>query len=132
MPTSFLFGNIFFNKAPLHDGAAIIRNGRIHAAGCFLPFPTNNELAKELGARHRAAIGLSENSDAVTIVVSEENGVISVAMDGKLRRGFSRKTLEEYLESILIVEDKKAITDRVRGRFPFTRKGNGDKGEKNN
>ena len=119
--SSFLLGNIFFNKAPLHDGAVIMREGRIHAAGCFLPLSTNNEIVKELGTRHRAAIGLSENSDAVVVVVSEETGVVSVATDGELRRGFSRKTLEEYLSSLLINEDKKAITDRVKGRF--TRKG---------
>lgn len=119
--SSFLLGNIFFNKAPLHDGAVIMRGGRIHAAGCFLPLSTNNEIVKELGTRHRAAIGLSENSDAVVVVVSEETGVVSVATDGELRRGFSRKTLEEYLTSLLINEEKKAITERVKGKF--TKKG---------
>lgn len=109
--SSFLLGNIFFNKAPLHDGAVIIRNSRIHAAGCFLPLSSNNEIVKELGTRHRAAIGMSENSDAVVLVVSEENGVISVAMEGKLRRHFNQKTLETYLTKQLIKEDnKKHIT----------------------
>ncbi len=105
--SSFLLGNIFFNKAPLHDGAVIIRNSRIHAAGCFLPLSSNNEIVKELGTRHRAAIGMSENSDAVVLVVSEENGVISVAMEGKLRRHFNQKTLETYLTKQLIKEDNK-------------------------
>ena len=126
--SSFLLGNIFFNKAPLHDGAVIIREGRIHAAGCFLPLSTNSEIVKELGTRHRAAIGLSENSDAVIVVVSEETGVVSVASDGELRRGFSRKTLEEYLSSLLIHEDKKPITDRVKGKFK--RKGGKKKDER--
>lgn len=115
--SSFLLGNIFFNKAPLHDGAVIIRAGRVHAAGCFLPLSTNNEIVKELGTRHRAAMGLSENSDAVVLVVSEETGVISVAVDGELKRGFSSKTLEEYLTSLLINDNKLAITDRVKGKF---------------
>ena len=119
--TSFLLGNIFFNKAPLHDGAVIIRNARIHAAGCFLPLSTNNEIVKELGTRHRAAIGISENSDCLVIVVSEETGTVSLAMDGKLQRGFTRDELEKQLESLLIIEDKKPITDRVKGKF--TKKG---------
>ena len=124
--TSFLLGNIFFNKAPLHDGAVIIRNAHIHAAGCFLPLSTNSEIVKELGTRHRAAIGISENSDCVVVVVSEETGVISVAMDGKLQRGYDRGSLEKYLESLLVVEDKKAITERVKGKFRFKQKKGGD------
>ena len=127
--SSFLLGNIFFNKAPLHDGAVIIRNGRIHAAGCFLPLSTNGDIVKELGTRHRAGIGMSENSDAVVLIVSEENSIISVAVDGVLKRGFSRKTLEEYLISLLITEDKSAITERVnrvRGKI-FKRNGKGGK-----
>lgn len=129
--SSFLLGNIFFNKAPLHDGAVIIRAGRVHAAGCFLPLSTNNEIVKELGTRHRAAIGLSENSDAVVLVVSEETGVISVAVDGELKRGFSSKTLEEYLTSLLINDNKLAITDRVKGKFfgKKNKKGGEDDGE---
>ncbi|MBQ0109608.1 MAG: diadenylate cyclase CdaA [Clostridiales bacterium] len=129
--SSFLLGNIFFNKAPLHDGAVIIRAGRVHAAGCFLPLSTNNEIVKELGTRHRAAIGLSENSDAVVLVVSEETGVISVAVDGELKRGFSSKTLEEYLTSLLINENKLALTDRVKGKFfgKKNKKGGDDDGK---
>ena len=96
-PSFFLLGNIFFNKAPLHDGAVIIRNGKIYAAGCFLPLSTNNDLVKTLGTRHRAGLGMSENSDAIVVIVSEENGIISVAVDGVMKRGFSRKSLEEFL-----------------------------------
>jgi diadenylate cyclase len=115
--SQFLLGNIFYDKAPLHDGAVIIREGRVHAAGCFLPLSSNNEIIKELGTRHRAAIGMSENSDAVVLVVSEENGIISVAVDGNLKRGFNRKSLEKYLVSLLANDDKKNITDRVKGKF---------------
>lgn len=115
--SSFLLGNIFFNKAPLHDGAVIIRKGRVHAAGCFLPLSSNNDIVKELGTRHRAAIGMSENSDALVLVVSEETGAISVAVDGNLKRHLSRKKLEEYLVANLIEENKMHIADRVKGKF---------------
>lgn len=97
VPSFFLMGNIFFNKAPLHDGAVVIRNGRVYAAGCFLPLSTNNDLVKTLGTRHRAGLGMSENSDAIVVIVSEENGIISVAVDGVMKRGFSRKSLEDFL-----------------------------------
>ncbi len=127
LTSSFLLGNIFYNKAPLHDGAVIIRNGRVHAAGCFLPLSSNVEIVKELGTRHRAAIGMSENSDAVVLVVSEENGIISVAVDGELKRGFNKKTLESYLVSLLVNDDKKNITDRVKGKI--FRKGGNSKDE---
>jgi diadenylate cyclase len=93
--------NIFYNKAPLHDGAMIIRNHRVHAAGCFLPLSTKDDIIKNLGTRHRAAIGMSENSDAIVIVVSEETGTISLAIDGKLRRNYDYVSLKNKLESIL-------------------------------
>lgn len=125
--SSFLLGNIFWNKAPLHDGAVIIREGRVHAAGCFLPLSTNSEIVKELGTRHRAAIGMSENSDAVVLVVSEETGTISVVVDGVLKRNFTKKTLEEYLTPLLI-GDEKNIAGRVKGKI--FRKG-GDKKDEN-
>lgn len=98
--SSFLIRNIFFNKAPLHDGAMIIRDGRIWAAGCFLPLSSNDSIIKDLGTRHRAGIGMSENSDAVVIIVSEENGIISVAQDGKLRRNYNYTTLKNLLENL--------------------------------
>ena len=101
-PSAQLIGNIFFNKAPLHDGAMILRDGRVYAAGCILPLTSNLSVGAELGTRHRAALGMSENSDAVVVVVSEETGQISVAVSGRLRRDFARKELEEYLESILL------------------------------
>ena len=100
-----LIKNIFFNKAPLHDGALIIRDGRIASAGCVLPLTKSTNLSKELGMRHRAGIGLSEQSDAVVVIVSEETGSISVAIDGMLKRHLTSSTLERLLRSELIIED---------------------------
>ena len=89
-----LFCNIFYNKAPLHDGAVIIRNFKIYAAGCFLPNTQKDQyLSTDLGSRHRAAVGMSENSDALVIVVSEETGNISVALDGQLSRDQTKESL---------------------------------------
>lgn len=103
VPSAELFGNIFVPNTPLHDGAVIIRDGLIHAAACYLPKPAKEELVpKELGTRHRAAIGISEVSDAIVIVVSEETGVISVAEDGNLTRNFSGVTLRKHLTEQLI------------------------------
>ena len=101
-PSPFLIQNIFFNKAPLHDGALIVRDARLHAAGCFLPLSQNDSIVKDLGTRHRAAIGASENSDAVVVVVSEETGIISVAVEGVLYRGYDKKSLADELRSRLI------------------------------
>lgn len=100
--SAHLVRNIFFNKAPLHDGAVIIRNGRICAAGCFLPLTTRNDINKDLGTRHRAAIGISELSDAVVIVVSEETGTISVSIDGNLERNYNYGTLKQELNKQLM------------------------------
>ena len=102
----FLIKNIFFNKAPLHDGAVVIRDGRITAAGCYLPLSGNPGIIKDLGTRHRAGIGMSEDSDAVVIIVSEETGTISSAVDGKLKSNYSYQTLKNFLESVLIVHEK--------------------------
>ncbi len=99
--------NIFFNKAPMHDGAVVIRNNRVYAAGCFLPISTNDDIIKDLGTRHRSAIGMSENSDAVVIVVSEETGTISVALNGELRRNYDYNTLKNELALLLGVEEGK-------------------------
>lgn len=98
----YILRNIFFNKAPLHDGAVIIREGRICAAGCFLPLSTQEDINKDLGTRHRAALGLSEMSDAIVIVVSEENGIISVAVDGNLQRNYNYNSLKQALNGMLI------------------------------
>lgn len=103
--TAELLKNLFFNKAPLHDGAVVIRDGRIAAAGCVLPLTQNKNLSKDLGMRHRAGIGLSEQSDAVVVIVSEETGAVSVAMEGMLKRHLSPATLDKILRSELIRED---------------------------
>lgn len=100
-PAEFLIKNIFFNKAPMHDGALIIRDKRLHAAGCLLPLSNNPDIIKDLGTRHRAGIGMSENSDAVVIIVSEESGIVSSAVEGVLVRGYNRASLEEFLRSEL-------------------------------
>lgn len=98
-----LIGNIFYPKSPLHDGAAIIRNGRVFAAGCILPLTEkNNSVSLELGTRHRAAIGMSEKSDALVVVVSEETGAVSVAQNGRLRRNISNEELREILDEYFI------------------------------
>ena len=92
-----LLENLFFPKAALHDGATIIRDAKIYAAGCFLPLSENQSISKSLGTRHRAALGLSEVSDAFIIVVSEETGVISVVEEGRMTRHLSDDTLREML-----------------------------------
>ncbi len=104
-PSKEVFGNIFYPKTPLHDGAVIMRDGIILAAACFLPKPQKDALInKKLGSRHRAAIGMSENSDAIVIVVSEETGQISVAMNGTLTRDYNRDKLKTLLAEELYNE----------------------------
>ena len=97
--------NIFFNKAPMHDGAVVIHNNRIYAAGCFLPMSKNDDIIKDLGTRHRSAIGMSEESDAVVLVVSEETGTISIALNGELRRNYDYNSLKHELTSLLGAAD---------------------------
>lgn len=99
--SSALLENIFVVNTPLHDGATIIRNDRIISSGCFLPLTSNNDLNKSLGTRHRAAIGLSENSDAIIIVVSEETGNISLAVNGSLTRNYDKNKLKDILIRII-------------------------------
>ena len=110
----FLLKNIFFNKAPLHDGAVIIRDNRIYACGCFLPLSYNANIIRNIGTRHRAAIGMSENSDALVIVVSEETGTISVAKGGKLSRGFDLYSLKKELEKELIEKEKPSLKMKIK------------------
>lgn len=114
-PSGQIVGNIFFNKAPLHDGAMIIRDGMIHAAGCILPLTKNTSVSAELGTRHRAALGVSEESDAVVVVVSEETGQISVAVNGVLARRFTRDTLRDVLEGYLIPQEEASTVRRKFG-----------------
>lgn len=120
-PSKELFGNIFYPKTPLHDGAVIMRDGMVLAAACFLPKPQKEEtINKALGSRHRAAIGMSENSDAIVIVVSEETGTISIAENGDLQRPLTRDSLKKILRTKLLPEKPQK-----------TPKNNGENGEKN-
>lgn len=124
-----LICNLFFNKSPLHDGAIIISDGRIASAACLLPLTNRTDLDTSLGTRHRAAIGLTERSDAIAVVVSEENSVISVAYDGELIRDFDRDSLRAYLlENLLKLElnAPQMNNSRVRKR---TKGGKSDKHE---
>lgn len=100
--SDYLIRNLFYDKAPLHDGAVIIEGNRIKAASCILPLPKHTHVDSELGTRHRAAVGMSEVSDAVIIIVSEETGVISVAKESELKRDFTEDSLRKYLVKELV------------------------------
>lgn len=115
--TAQLLGNIFYEGAPLHDGAVIIRGERIHAAGCVLPITDNKTLDKSLGTRHRAGIGITEHSDAISLIVSEETGVISMASEGKITRYLDGKYLEKILNELYLddVQKPKNIFQKVLG-----------------
>lgn len=114
-----LLKNLFYNKAPLHDGAVIIADGRIAAAGCILPLTGKQNISKDLGTRHRAALGQSENFDSLSVVVSEETGGISLAEGGILKQHLAPETLERLLTAKLMPEEeetaKPALMDRVKG-----------------
>ncbi len=114
--TDQIIGNIFYEGAPLHDGAVIIRGDRVYAAGCVLPLTENNTLDKELGTRHRAGIGITERSDAISIIVSEETGIVSTAVDGKITRYLDSKFIEKTLHDIYVESNKKkSFFDRLKG-----------------
>ena len=111
-----IFNNIFFPNSPLHDGALIIRDGRLYAAGCILPLTQREDLSLQLGTRHRAAIGMTENSDAVVLIVSEETGTISIAVNGEITRNYSAVTAETELMRLLTDTDesqKESVTKGV-------------------
>lgn len=114
--SSELLKNIFWNKAPLHDGAVIVREGRIVGAGCMLPLSSNVNLSRDLGMRHRAGIGMSEHSDAVVVIVSEETGSISAAVGGMLKRHLAPETLERLLRNELL-NDKQE--EKKGGQLPL-------------
>ena len=105
--TAELLKNIFYPKAPLHDGAVIIQNGRITGAGCMLPLTTGTHLSRDLGMRHRAGVGMSEHSDAVVVIVSEETGSLSVAIGGMLKRHLAPETLDKLLRLELLPAEQK-------------------------
>ena len=124
--TSELLKNLFFKNSPLHDGAVIVKDGRIAAAGCMLPMSGNMNLSKDLGMRHRAGIGMSEQSDAVVVIVSEETGSISVAVDGMLKRHLTPETMETLLRKELIAEEAepagRSLLDRARSKLNLRKK----------
>ena len=109
--SDYAIRNIFFKGAPLHDGAVIIRDGRLYAAGCFLPLSQRDDIVKDLGSRHRAALGISENSDAIAVVVSEETGNVSVAIGGKLFRNMDAENLKRKLG---FIQNRSIDTDRFK------------------
>lgn len=121
-PSVPIICNIFFNKAPLHDGAMIIRGGMVYAAGCILPLTKSDSVSIELGTRHRAAIGMSENSDAVIVVVSEETGQISVVINGVITRNYTRETLNSELEN-LVLSPFAEPSEKRQGWIPSIRRG---------
>ena len=133
-----IMNNIFFPKSPLHDGAVIIRDGRVHAAACILPLTQGNDLSSQLGTRHRAAVGMTENSDAIVLVVSEETGTISIAYDGFIKRDYNVATAYEELKSKLVNENldehDTAIISAIKRLVPFKLNKKSDKNteEENN
>jgi len=117
--SSQLLQLIFVPNTPLHDGAVIIRDNKVYAAACFLPLSTNRTLSKELGTRHRAALGVTENSDCVSVIVSEETGGISIAENGVLKQRLTEKELREFLYNTLVKTDN----DSLGRRFKFRKDG---------
>ena len=132
-PSVSMVGNIFFPKSPLHDGALIIRDGRLYAAGCILPLTQREDISSQLGTRHRAAIGMTENSDAVVLVVSEETGIISIVSNGKITRNYNSISAAEELRKLLVNDAKKDNDNRVVAavkRLKPLKKANGKDAEK--
>lgn len=115
--SSELLASIFYPKSPLHDGAVIIRNGRLFAASCMLPMTSNLNISRDLGMRHRAGIGISEVTDAVVVIVSEETGSISVAINGMLKRHLSQETFVKLLQNELMHDDSGSNKDKLSDRF---------------
>lgn len=111
-----LLKSIFYPKSPLHDGAVIVRGGKVYAAACMLPMTSNLNISRDLGMRHRAGIGISEVSDAIAVIVSEETGSISVAIGGMLKRHLAQDTFEKLLKNELILEDKTSPVKSKAGK----------------
>ncbi len=112
-----LLGNIFYEGAPLHDGAVVVREGRIYAAACVLPLTRSNTISKELGTRHRAGIGITEHSDALVLIVSEETGIISMASEGQLSRFLDIKTVEKTLLNMYMNAEDVTVTTMTKSMY---------------
>ncbi len=116
-----MVNSVFFPNSPLHDGALIVRDGRLYAAGCILPLTQSQIFSSQLGTRHKAAIGMTENSDSVVLIVSEETGIISISYDGQIQRNFNVASAQDYLMSKLIdkndSESKSTIVSNIRNFF---------------
>ena len=126
-PSVSIVNNIFFPKSPLHDGAMIVRDGRIYAAGCILPLTQRTDISSALGTRHRAAIGMTENSDAVVLVVSEETGIISIVSNGQIKRNFNSISASVELNHLLLSEENVEKDNFVKKVMKlFTKKEKGE------
>ena len=126
-PSVSVVNNIFFPKSPLHDGAMIVRDGRIYAAGCILPLTQRTDISSALGTRHRAAIGMTENSDAVVLVVSEETGIISIVSNGQIKRNFNSISASVELNHLLLSEENVEKDNFVKKVMKlFTKKEKGE------
>ena len=122
-PSVQMINNVFFPKSPLHDGAMIIRDSRLYAAGCILPLTQREDISSQLGTRHRAAIGMTENSDAVVLVVSEETGNISIVSNGQIERNFNAISARAKLGKLLLsdaeAETGSPVLARLKSMNPF-------------
>lgn len=129
-----MINNVFFPKSPLHDGALIIRDGRLYAAGCILPLTQRDDISSQLGTRHRAAIGMTENSDAVVLVVSEETGNISIVSNGQITRNYNSISARDELRRRMLdnenMQNGKAVTTVLKHINPFKKVGGKDKAKK--
>lgn len=124
-----LINNVFFPKSPLHDGAVIIREGKIYAAGCILPLTQREDLSLQLGTRHRAAIGMTENSDAVVLVVSEETGIISIAVNGHITRNYNPISAGAELKNLMVEQknlEKQNTFSKIFSRFKSNKNKEGE------
>lgn len=115
--SSAMVNNIFFPNSPLHDGAMIVRDGRLYAAGCILPLSQREDISDQLGTRHRAAIGMTENSDAVVLVVSEETGIISIVHNGQIKRNYSAVSAVAELRRLLVDTENIEKTGKIKSMF---------------
>lgn len=132
-PSISMVNNIFYPKSPLHDGALIVRKGRLYAAGCILPLTQSQSFSSSLGTRHRAAIGMTENSDSVVLIVSEETGNISIAFNGKITRNYNVESAFAEIRDKLVVsevEENSNIIISSLKRFPLFKKRNTEKQDK--